>query len=148
MVEVFQILIDRFEEFQDNFNRHVERAVQDVEYIVLDMNTEDQLYEKGINRVGVDISDYAPYSPVTIEIKQQKGQPTNRVTLRDEGDFEHSFYVEYKENGFEIKASDWKTEELIKKYGKQIMGLTDDNANELLTEYIMPYLIDRLNGIK
>lgn len=56
------------------------------------MNAEEQLYEQGINRLGVDIMDYAPYSPVTIEIKKALGQPTNRVTLRDEGDFESSFF--------------------------------------------------------
>lgn len=56
------------------------------------MNAEEQLFEQGINRLGVDIMDYAPYSPLTIAIKEEKGQPTNRVTLRDTGDFEASFF--------------------------------------------------------
>ena len=72
------------------------RLIQDIiwknEAYIVDMNAEEQLFEQGINRLGVDISDYAPYSPVTIEIKRLKGQPTNRVTLRDEGDFESSFF--------------------------------------------------------
>lgn len=121
------------------------QLIQDIiwknEAYIVDMNAEEQLYEQGINRLGVDISDYAPYSPVTIEIKRLKGQPTNRVTLRDEGDFERSFFLEVGEKQFEIKASDFKTEDLVKKYGEQILGLTDENIATLIWQYIYPDLI-------
>ena len=112
------------------------------EAYIVDMNAEEQLYEQGINRLGVDISDYAPYSPVTIEIKRLKGQPTNRVTLRDEGDFESSFFLEVGDKQFVIKASDFKTEDLVKKYGEQILGLTDENIAILIWQYIYPDLMD------
>jgi hypothetical protein len=114
---------------------------------ICDMNAEDQLFERGVNRVGVDIMDYAPYQPKTIEIKQIKGQPYNRVTLRDEGDFHSSFYVDFSNQGFEIKASDEKTEHLVNKYGRQILGLTDENAFELASEYIQPDLITRIQEL-
>lgn len=122
------------------------RLMQDVVWnndaYIVDMNAEEQLFERGINRLGVEIMDYAPYSPVTIEIKEAKGQPTNRVTLRDEGDFESSFFLEVGDKQFEIKASDFKTEDLIKKYGRQILGLTDENIAILIWQYIYPDLID------
>lgn len=122
------------------------RLMQDViwsnDAYIVDMNAEEQLFEKGINRLGVEIMDYAPYSPVTIEIKEAKGQPTNRVTLRDEGDFESSFFLEVGDKQFEIKASDFKTEDLIKKYGRQILGLTDENIAILIWQYIYPDLVD------
>ena len=108
---------------------------------IIDANAEEQLFEQGVNRLGVSIMDYAPYSPVTIAIKEAKGQPTNRVTLRDEGDFQSSFYLEVGDKQFEIKAADWKTEELIKKYGRQILGLTDENIKILIWHYIFPDLI-------
>ena len=121
------------------------QLIQDIiwknEAYIVDMNAEEQLYEQGINRLGVDISDYAPYSPVTIEIKKLKGQPTNRVTLRDEGDFERSFFLEVGDKQFEIKASDFKTEDLVKKYGEQILGLTDENIATMIWQYIYPDLI-------
>lgn len=110
---------------------------------ILDANSEDQLFEQGINRLGVDIMDYAPYSPLTIEIKEEKGQPTDRVTLRDYGDFESSFFLEVNDTQFEIKASDFKTEELIKKYGKEILGLTNENIAKLIWQYIYPDLLDK-----
>lgn len=121
--------------------RFVQQIIWDNDVYIVDMNSEDQLFEQGINSLGVDIMDYAPYSPITISIKEAKGQPTNRVTLRDEGDFESSFFLDVNEKQFEIKASDWKTEELIKKYGRQILGLTDENIAELIWQYIFPDLL-------
>lgn len=118
----------------------IQQIILDNESYIVDMNAEVQLYEQGINNLGVDIADYAPYSPLTIEIKQSKGQPTNRVTLRDEGDFESSFFLEVGNTQFEIKASDWKTEELIHRYGRQILGLTDENISVLIWQYIYPDL--------
>lgn len=118
----------------------IQQIILDNESYIVDMNAEIQLYEQGINNLGVDIADYEPYSPLTIEIKQSKGQPTNRVTLRDEGDFESSFFLEVGNTQFEIKASDWKTEELIQKYGRQILGLTDENIYVLIWQYIYPDL--------
>lgn len=122
------------------------RLMQDIiwnnDAYIVDMNAEEQLFERGVNRLGVEIMDYAPYSPVTIEIKKALGQPTNRVTLRDEGDFESSFFLEVGDKQFEVKASDFKTEDLIKKYGRQILGLTDENIAILIWQYIYPDLMD------
>lgn len=113
------------------------------EAVICDMNAEGQLYEKGVNAYGVAIMDYMPYTPYTIEIKTIKGQPTDRVTLRDTGDFHESFYVEATDTQFVIKAHDWKTEKLIKKYGRQILGLTRENLDELIKQYIYPELLDK-----
>lgn len=122
--------------------RLMQNIIWENEAYIVDMNAEEQLFEQGINRLGVEISDYAPYSPVTIQIKEAKGQPTNRVTLRDEGDFESSFFLEVGDKQFEIKASDFKTEDLIKKYGRQILGLTDENIAILIWQYIYPDLMN------
>ena len=136
-------LLKRVVKFNDELTsgRLVQKIIWDNEAYIIDMNAEEQLFEQGVNRLGVSIMDYAPYSPVTIAIKEAKGQPTNRVTLRDEGDFESSFYLEVSDKQFEIKASDFKTEDLIKKYGRQILGLTDENISILIWKYIFPDLM-------
>lgn len=115
----------------------------EVTAFIIDANAEEQLFEQGINRLGVDIMDYRPYTPLTIAIKKEKGQPTNRVTLRDEGDFHSSFYLEVGDTQFEIKAADFKTEDLIKKYGRQILGLTNENIAELIWQYVYPDLLTK-----
>ena len=138
-------LLKRVVKFNDELTsgRLVQKIIWDNEAYIIDMNAEEQLFEQGVNRLGVSIMDYAPYSPVTIAIKEAKGQPTNRVTLRDEGDFQSSFYLEVGDKQFEIKASDFKTEDLIKKYGRQILGLTNENIAELIWQYVYPDLLTK-----
>lgn len=123
------------------------RIIQEFEPEICDMNSENQLYERGVNNLGVEIMDYMPYTPKTIEIKEIKGQPTDRVTLRDEGDFHGSFFLQIYADRFEIRASDEKTECLEKKYGRQILGLTPDNQAELAGEYIFPELLTKARQI-
>ena len=44
----------------------------EVTAFIIDANAEEQLFEQGINRLGVDIMDYRPYTPLTIAIKKGK----------------------------------------------------------------------------
>lgn len=131
---------DGLQAFQDNIPLIIQKVIFENEALIIDMNATEQLYEQGINSVGVSIDNYAPYSEYTIEIKKAKGQPTDRVTLHDEGDFSGSFFLDVAYDRFEIKAADGKTQELIRKYGRQILGLTDENIRELVKSYIYPEL--------
>ncbi|NQU52439.1 MAG: hypothetical protein HQ522_07855 [Bacteroidetes bacterium] len=140
-------LISGLKTFEAGLNGYISEVIRQNETLIIELNSEEQLYEKGITRDGVSIDSYAPYSEVTIEIKQAKGQPTGRVTLRDEGDFEKSFFIDIKEDSFEIKASDGKTEMLTMSYGSEILGLTDENLIELVRVYILPVLLKKLREI-
>lgn len=81
------------------------------------------------------------YADLTIEIKQAKSQPTDRVTLNDTGAFWDSILVDVGSDTFDINATDEKTSKLIKKYGKQILGLSAESKNE---EYIPNYFFPEL----
>lgn len=144
-MSIIEDLIQRVKSVNDGLTsgEWVRDIIVDNEAYIVDLNVEDQLYERGVNALGVSISDYKPYSPFTVEIKRMKGQPTNRVTLRDTGDFHSSFYVEAGNEQFEIKAADDKTASLIKKYGREIFGLTDENLKDIIENYIYPDLLDR-----
>jgi hypothetical protein len=142
-------LRDRLQDVHDNMYVYVEDIIRDVEnnqnVVISNMNTQIQLYERGETREGVFIADYMPYSPFTVMMKGLKGQPTDRVTLRDEGDFYNSVYLEYQGDGFEIKASDWKTSKLVRDYGEEILGLNDENVNELTWDYLFPALLKKVS---
>lgn len=129
---------DGVRDFHNELPSNISKIIKDNEAYIVDMNTEEQLFEEGINNLGVKISDYQAYSHVTVSIKRMKNQPANRVTLRDTGDFHSSFYIFVGNEQFEIKASDSKTSDLIKKYGRQILGLTNENIAELIWHYIFP----------
>lgn len=146
-MNIIERKIEALKEFEDNIYDTIRLTVVDNEHIIADMNSQVQLYEQGIDRNGDKIAEYAPYRPLTIQIKLMKGQPTSRVTLRDTGDFHASFKVIANNISFFIDASDIKTDMLIKKYGEQILGLTEDNLNELIWEYIYPDLLTKLKDL-
>ena len=85
-----------------------------------------------------------PYAPRTIRNKFRKGQPTDRVTLRDTGDFYSSLHVEFDNDGFRIVSNDDKAKYLIAKYGKAILRLSDDDLTRFLRLYIRPALTYRM----
>ena len=130
----------RFEGFEENINSTVSQALRYNEEWLVDLNAYFQLYEKGVNRLGVEIASYEPYSMYTVSVKGMLGQPNDRVTLKDTGDFHDSFYVIYREDEFEITASDDKREALVNRYGPEIFGLTPENMEVVRNDIIKPYL--------
>lgn len=140
-------LIAKIIELRDNINDYIRLEVIEDEAFICDMNSENQLFEKGITREGIKINSYAPYSKNTIAVKITKGQPTNRVTLRDTEEFHASFVVYADDTKFFIDAKDWKTNKLVEKYGEEIFGLTDENINELIWEYIYPALMNKVRNL-
>lgn len=139
---IFENMIKHFKAI--DLNTIVLNVVSENENVIIDLNAEVQLFEEGITSKGVSIASFAPYSPVTVQIKMAKGQPTNRVTLRDEGDFQSSFFVYIGADYFQIMASDWKTEKLTFEYGDDIMGLTSENLKYFLSEYVIPEILKNL----
>lgn len=142
-------LIDKFKKVGEELDTGeiAKKIVHDNDNILIDMNAQDQLYAKGVNRLGVRIDEYQPYRPLTIQVKIEKRQPYDRVTLKDTGEFYDSFYVETAEDRFYIKASDEKTNWLIKKYGAEIFGLTNDSLAEFINDYVKDEAYNRVKEI-
>ena len=137
-------LIGKLEDYRDNINSYLEAATIEAEDTIIDMNI-SQLYDSGERRDGKRITP--EYAPETVAIKKKKGQPTNRVTLRDTFEWQASFWVQYYPDGFEIKASDWKTERLTQKYGDEILGLQDEMVKYLCETFYLPRLRTELRKI-
>lgn len=142
-------LIDKFKKVGEELDTGeiAKKIVRDNDNILIDMNAQDQLYAKGVNRLGIRIDEYQPYRPLTIQVKIEKRQPYDRVTLKDTGEFYDSFYVETAEDRFYIKASDEKTNWLIKKYGAEIFGLTNDSLAEFINDYVKDEAYNRVKEI-
>ncbi|MBO9151927.1 hypothetical protein ACFOTA_06900 [Chitinophaga sp. GCM10012297] len=63
------------------------------------------------------------YRPATKAIKRKKGQPTDRVTLKDTGFFHASLFLVVGQNDFGVVSTDRKGPWLVDKYGESIFGL-------------------------
>lgn len=136
-------LLGRVKTFNEGLTggTYIAEIIERNDWQIIGWNADDQLYDKGITATGVSIWDYAPYSPVTIQYKQEEGQPYDRVTLRDTGDFHNSFYLQIDNEKFAFDAEDWKTRDLLRLYGDEIMGLTDYNIQRLEDEILLPELM-------
>lgn len=80
------------------------------------------------------------YKPFTIQIKQEKGQPFDRVTLNDTGDFYNSIFLNPFGSEFEFDATDIKKADLEEKYGSDILGITPgdlDDAAEIIKDTLI-----------
>lgn len=139
MVDIISNLIKHLKSFESQLNQTIEDAIRSNEDLILKMNTESQLYEKGVDNEGKKLKP--KYTLSTTKAKKKKGQPTNRVILKDEGIFHDSFYIYYTQDGFEIMTSDPIEPYLTYKYGKELLGLTDKNLNIVIKTIILPALI-------
>lgn len=115
-----------------------EYAVDDTDLsAVMVRMMQSRLFNEGRDIDGNELTPF--YAPVTQDIKEKKGQPYDRVTLRDTGAFYESFKAEYDGSGNMVfYATDEKLDDegdmvntldnlLIPKYGDRIMGLTEDD---------------------
>lgn len=72
------------------------------------------------------------YKPFTIAIKKEKGQPTDRVTLKDTGEFHRSIFVKFEGDKIIIDSDSDLRNKLVDKYGATIFGLTKQNKQALI----------------
>lgn len=126
-------LIDRkinvIRSFRKNKDAIVIGHIRELEDLVLFMN-QSQMEKSGIDSEGNEINP--GYTEFTIKIKMEKGQPFDKVTLKDTGDFHNSLYIRYAKGEFEIMSDDPKADKLMEKYGEEILGLINENLQDII----------------
>lgn len=98
-----------------------------------DLNTEDQLFSRGVDAHGVSLGDYAP---LTIRLRSEAGLPVDRITTRVEGDFHAGWEANFSRWPVFFTSSDSKTGELIFLFGEDIFGLEEKNISKLIEDGI------------
>ena len=143
-MEAIKNLIENLTKYRDNINNYMEDITRSIEDEIKELNVHQQ-YDLGQDRYGNAITP--EYAESTIRYKRRKGQPTDRVTLQDTGQYHDTFKIRYEAEGFELYANDWKAGFLDRKYGKEIYGLQDEAARELADQVYQPRLIQKLKNI-
>lgn len=143
-MEAITNLINRLTDYRDNINNYMEDITRSIEDEIKKLNVHQQ-YDLGQDRYGAEIRP--EYAESTIRYKRRKGQPTDRVTLQDTGQYHDTFKIRYEAEGFELYANDWKAGFLDRKYGKEIYGLQDEAARELADQVYQPRMIQKLKNI-
>ena len=131
--------IDEGQILQEIFKR------PDIQKLIIFLNTEKQLFEKGQDSRGMRLDDLGGgYSINTIygvpgqyAGKIEKGQPINRVTLKDSGEFYKSWKVFAPQgaNYVEIIANPMKNgKDINEEWGGHVIGLDSESIRTLIDE--------------
>lgn len=115
-----------------NIRTAIQETLQETENSALDLQAE-QMYE-GKRSTGGMIRPL--YSPITIQIKQEKGQVSDRVTLNDTGVFYRSLYMRITPYSFEFLSNDIKRFDIEGKYGAWIYGLSPEMRKRYVSEVL------------
>ncbi len=109
-MDVFEKMINNLNGF--DLGNYFKDWITDHESFITDQNKR-RLSEKGTNVEGEEIRTFRAeagevYSAFTINMKLAKGQPDDKVTLKDTGDFYSKFKVKADNNSFTVTADDKK----------------------------------------
>jgi hypothetical protein len=127
-------LISKLESF--DINEASEMAIMDTDKELARIQ-QDQLYSGKLSTGGWIFPQYSPSTKVR---KRKKGQPTDRVTLKDTGAFYKGIFIDVRGDIFVIDSSDEygsditgsKRDKLVEKYGVEIFGLNKDSKVEYI----------------
>jgi hypothetical protein len=115
---------------------------EDFQRFIIDLNTEGQLFEQGIDSLGASLGEYTDF---TKAVKKAKGQRLDHITLEDTGEFYESFALKVQNGGFLIVADGQKEDaNLFERYGDEILGLTDESLQiviDAIKEKIIPIIL-------
>lgn len=124
------------------------KVLKENESELVDLITDKQLFQKGIDGEGKFLFDLVPYTPFTQQIKRAKNQPSNRVTLKDEGDFHRSFFLRTEKFPVKADARDSKRDELAFKYGEEIFDFAEETIPDVNNQIESDVIQMMQNGIE
>jgi len=115
----------------------------------------ERLNKTGTRSTGEKIKTYSAerygkgvYMPFTIAMKKSKGQPTNRVTLKDTGAFQKSFEKKLLKDAFQIEGESKKPDGEIEDNidFTNVLNLSKNEIKELVKE-IKPLYIQEVRAV-
>lgn len=127
-----------------NLYRIVRRVLERRKWKLIEANQE-QLW-RGEASTGRKLT--MPYANYTIKKKAAKGQPTDRITLKDTGDFYRSIVPKFGDKEHVMIAKDRKAPILEKEWGRDILGIQKKEAMEIGQEIADEVAKEILNDIK
>ena len=126
-------LVDNFEASQVKI---MNDCINDTSETILDANR-SQLMD-GLDKTGREI--IPEYTTLTKQIKAEKGQPTDRVTLKDTGEWHKSLFMKNEGGKIFIESQHELTDKLLMKYDREqetILGIPEKqktNINESIMD--------------
>lgn len=125
-----------FDTFNEVLMESVKLAFKKYDFVVLDYLTNKQWFQKGEKSDGKKMKP--GYKAITIKLKKKKGDPYDRVTLRDTGKLYRSIDLIVGERALIMQVNVDYYRALEKKYGSKIAGIQEKFLEEFCENYIIP----------
>lgn len=134
-------LIQRFEALQ--VQSVIAESFEETAESYADLNA-GQMYS-GRNSEGDPITP--TYTRLTVAYKKRKGQPADRVTLRDTGDFYKGIYAKLEGTSITVGSTDDKAKLLEEKYGEEIFGLDLEPKREFVFGPFLKAVQEKISAV-
>jgi hypothetical protein len=103
-----------------------------------------QQLSQGVNSKGQQINPQ--YAPFTVAYKKQfgvgLGAITDRVTFYQTGDLYKRLYAAVDAKTYRMKADTFKFDKMIKRSGKDVVGLNSDSRRDFIMEVTRPQILE------
>lgn len=142
-MSVFDEARKKLDELRKGVNELVKQTFEEHKKLIIHYNADEQMYKLGQDKKGSVIRP--AYRPATIRLKRSKGQPTDRVTLRDTGRFHKTLIVTPKDDHVEISSDVEYAKYLFKRYGDDVLGIQEELLKEFVKRYVVPKIQEGAN---
>lgn len=139
---IFDRQIKFINDLESDIFKVLEKTIREFDFVLKDYVVNKQLFQEGIDGKGERLPGY---SRTTIKIKLSKGQPADRTTLHDKQRFVDSIKIDAFSDRFEISSNVPYDKFIIKRYGLDVLRITDENFREFMKVYYLPKLKQFLN---
>jgi hypothetical protein len=145
-MEIFKRQIKFIEDFEVQLHAQLEFAIREFDFVIKDYVINKQLFREGMDGDGEKLPGY---KRTTIRLKIIKGDPADRMTLRDTGEFYSHIQIDAFNDRFEITSNVDHDVFILSRLKKQghpnILKVTDENIIEFLSNYYLPKLKEYVN---
>lgn len=125
----------------DKISKAIFKFIKSIEKQILDKNRE-QLFEKSQDIHGQAIGFYSYATEQITKGRKKQGEPFD---AKESGDFFSKMYMQEVSGVIRFGSKSPHYAEILKSkswLSKDLLGLTDENLNELIQEDILPFIIN------
>jgi hypothetical protein len=125
------------DDLQFQLMKELEMTIRAFDFVLKDYIINKQLFTQGIDGDGIKLPGY---KRTTIRIKIAKGDPVDRTTLRDKGEFYAHIRIDAFSDRFEVGSDVSHDKFIFKRYGLNVLKITNENIREFMNVYFLPNL--------
>ena len=131
------------ETLESTLMAQLEETIKGFDFVLEDYIVNKQLFREGIDGNGKKLEGY---KRTTIRLKLRKGDPVDRTTLKDENEFHPSIQIDAFSDRFEVSSDVSHAKHILKRYGRNVLKITNENFNEFMVNYFIPNLKTNVDG--